>query len=70
MTLKDMTEVKRDGRRRRRTQLLDNMRKRRRYWELKKEADDRKSGNYSLSHGHKEEIQAIFHKPMDLLIIN
>ena len=27
---------------RRRTQLLDNLRKRRRYWELKEEAEDRK----------------------------
>ena len=35
-----MTEVKRIGRRR--TQLLDNLRKRRIYWELKKEAEDKK----------------------------
>ena len=26
-----------------------------------------KGGNYSLSHKHKEEIQVIFHKSMDLL---
>ena len=37
-----MTEVKGVGRRRRtrRTQLLDDLRKRIRYWELKKEAED------------------------------
>ena len=35
-----MTEVKGIGRRR--TQLLDDLRNRRRYWELKEEAEDRK----------------------------
>ena len=35
-----MTELKGVGRRR--TQLLDDLRKRRRYWELKEEAEDRK----------------------------
>ena len=35
-----MTEVKGVGRRR--TQLLDDLRNRRRYWELKEEAEDRK----------------------------
>ena len=35
-----MTEV--TGVRRRRTQLLDDLRNRRRYWELKVEAEDRK----------------------------
>jgi hypothetical protein len=30
------------GVRRRRTQLLDDLRNRRRYWELKEEAEDRK----------------------------
>ena len=35
-----MMEVK--GVRRRRTQLLDDLRNRRRYWELKEEAEDRK----------------------------
>jgi hypothetical protein len=44
------------------------LRSRRRYWELKEEAEDRKSGNNSLSHKHKEEIQVIFHKSMGLLI--
>jgi hypothetical protein len=36
-----MTEMKGVGRRR--TQLLDDFRNRRRYWELKEEAEDRKS---------------------------
>jgi hypothetical protein len=36
-----MTEVKGVGRRRR-TQLLDVLRNRRRYWELKEEAENRK----------------------------
>ena len=36
-----MMEVKGVGRRRR-TQLLDDLRNRRRYWELKEEAEDRK----------------------------
>ena len=36
-----ITEVKGLGRRRR-TQLLDDLRNRRRYWELKEEAEDRK----------------------------
>jgi hypothetical protein len=35
-----MTEVKKVERRR--TQLLDDLRKRRRYWELKEEAEDKK----------------------------
>ena len=35
-----MTEVKAIGRRR--TQLLDDFRNRRRYWEIKEEAEDRK----------------------------
>ena len=46
-----------------RTLLLDHLRNRRRYWELKVEKD----GNGSLSIEHKEEIH-IFHKFMDLLI--
>ena len=40
MILKDMTEGKGVGRRR--TQLLDYLKNRRRYWELKKEAEERK----------------------------
>ena len=41
MPLKDkMTEVKGVGRRR--TQLLDDLRNKRRYWELKEEAEDKK----------------------------
>ena len=43
-----MTEVK--GIERRKTQLLDDLRNRTKYWELKEEADDRKSGNDILSH--------------------
>ena len=37
-----MMEVKGVGRRRRRTQLLNDLRNKRRYWELKEEAEDRK----------------------------
>ena len=37
-----MTEVKEVGRRRRRIQLLGDLRNRRRYWKLKEEAEDRK----------------------------
>ena len=37
---RQMTEVKGVGRRR--TQLLDDLRNSRRYWELKEEAEDRK----------------------------
>jgi hypothetical protein len=51
----------------RRTQLLDDFRHRRRYLELKEEAEDKKDGNDSLSIKHKEEIH-ISHKSMDLLI--
>ena len=58
-----MTEVKVVGRRR--TQLLDDLRDRRRYWELKEEAE--MDGNDSLSIEHKEEIR-IFHKSIDLPI--
>ena len=52
----------------RRTHLLDDLKNRRRYWDLKEEAEDRKDENDSLSHEHKEEIQVIFRKSMDLLI--
>ena len=51
----------------RRTQVLDDLRNRRRYLDLKDEAEDRKGGNDSLSHEHKEKIQLIFHKSMNLL---
>ena len=50
-----------------RTQLLDYLRHRRRYWELKEEAED---GNDSLSIEHKEETHVIFQKCVDLLVIN
>ena len=46
-----MTEVKGVGGRR--TQLLDDLRNRRRYWKLKKEAEDRKNGGDSLLIEHK-----------------
>ena len=53
---------------RRRTQLLDDMRCRRRYWELTEEVEDRKRWKrQSITIEHKEEIH-IFHKSMDLLI--
>ena len=44
-----MMEVKGEGRRR--IHLLDDLRKKRRYWELKKEAED--DGDDSLSIEHK-----------------
>ena len=46
-----------NGAERRWTQLFDDLWNRRRYWELKEEAEDKKSGNNSFSHEHKEEIQ-------------
>ena len=57
-------EVKGVGRR---TQLLDDLRNRRRYWELRRMLKIGKDGNNSLSIEHKEEIH-IFHKSMDLII--
>ena len=60
-----MTEVKGVGRRR--TQPLDDLRNRRRNWELKEEAEDRKNGDDSLSIEHMEE-KHVFRKSMDLLI--
>ena len=60
-----MTEVKGVGRRR--TQLLDDLRNRRRFLELKEEVLD---VNDSLSIEYKEEIKMIFHKFMDLIISN
>ena len=53
----EMTEVKGVGKRR--TQLLDDLKNRRRYWELKEGAEDR---NDSLSTEHKENIH-IFISP-------
>ena len=58
-----MTEGKGVGRRR--TQLLDDLRNRSKYWELKEKAED---GNDSLSIEHKEEIAVIFHNSIGLLI--
>ena len=57
-----MMEMKGIGRRR--TWLAD-LRNRRRYWELKEEAEDQEYGDDSLSIKHKEEIRVIFHKSMD-----
>jgi hypothetical protein len=49
-----MTEVKGVGRRRRRrrTQLLNDLRDRRRYWELKRKLKIEKDGDNSLSIEH------------------
>ena len=58
-----MTEIKGVGRRR--TQLFDDLKNRRRYRELKEEAKDRKGGNDSLSTEHKEETQVIFQNDGD-----
>ena len=46
-----MTEVKR----------VDGLRNRRRYRELKEEAENEKDGNEGLKIEHKEDIQVIFH---------
>ena len=54
-----MTEVERVGRR---TQLLDDLRNRRRHWELKIETLETR-----VYHEHKKEIQVIFRKSKDLL---
>ena len=61
-----MTELKGVGRRRRRTQLLDDLRNKRRHWGLKEEIEDQEDGNNCLSIQHKEEVH-IFHKSIDLL---
>jgi len=47
-----MTKVKGVGRR---TQLFDDLKNRRRHWELEEEAEE-KGGNNSLSYEHKEDI--------------
>ena len=49
---------------RRITQLFDDLRSRRGYWELKEEAQNRKGGNDSLLNERKEEIQVIFYESM------
>ena len=46
--------------------LFDDLRNRR-YWELKEHAENRKCENGSLSHEYKQEIEALFPKPKDLL---
>jgi hypothetical protein len=48
-----MTEAKGLERRRRRTQLFDNLIKRRRYWELKRKLEIGKDGNNSSSIKYK-----------------
>ena len=63
-----MAEAKRVGRRI--IQLLVDLRNRKRYWELKEEAENRKGGNDSLSHEGKKEIKVIYHKSMYLLTSN
>ena len=40
------------------------------YWELKEKLNIEKGGNDSLSIEYEEEIQAIFHKFIDVLISN
>ena len=57
-----MTEMKGVGKR---TQLLDDLIIRRRYWELKKKLKIEENGKGSLSIEHK---YGIFHKSLDLLI--
>ena len=53
-----MTEVRAVGRRK--TQLLDDLRNRKKHWELKEELKIEIDGNGILSIEHKEEIH-IFH---------
>ena len=58
------------GEGRRKKQLLDDLRNRRRYWELKEGAEDRKSANESSSQDtlcHKEGIQV--HRLVIIIII-
>ena len=64
-----MTEVKGVGRRKRRiTQILDDLRNSRGYYELKEEAEDgNKTWKRQLSIEHREEIQVIFHNYMGRL---
>ena len=49
-----MTEVKEVGRRR--TEFFDDFRNRRRFWELKEEAEDRKRWKVRLSNERKEKL--------------
>ena len=48
-------------------QFLDDLKNRRRYWQLKEKLKIEKGGNDTLSHEHQEEIQVFFQKSMDLL---
>ena len=66
-----MTEEKGVGRRRKRRRIayiLDDLRNRRRYWELKKKLKIEKDGNDSLPIEHKDEIKAILHESLGLII--
>ena len=45
---------------RKRTLFIDDLKKRRRYWELKEEAKIEGGENESLSYGHKEGIKVNF----------
>jgi hypothetical protein len=61
----EMTKIKGVGR----TQLLDDLRNGRRYWELKEEAEDgERWKDDRLSFEYKEEIHVIVHKSKDLII--
>ena len=60
-----MTEVEGVGRRR--SQLLDDLRYRRRYWEVKEEAEDRKRWKRQFMSRKNVYIQVIFQKSMDQL---
>ena len=51
------------------TQILDYL-ENRRYWKLQEEAEDREKWEKvqtTIPHGHKEEIQALFHNSVNLL---
>ena len=56
-----MREMK--GIERARSQLFDDLRNSRRYWEVNKEAEDKNIWKRQLSIEHKEEIQVIFLTP-------
>ena len=57
--------MKRVGRRR--TQLLDNLRIRRRYWELKSEVEVGKGENEGLSREHQKENKLSSRRSKDLV---
>ena len=51
----------------RKNPISDYLRKWKKYSVLKEEAEDRKKWKVNLSHEHKEEIQVISYKSIDLL---